>query len=325
MGPTVAAGVLRNKDEFVTTLRTLRRVISAVIAAVGVATAAGAAATPPAPSPAKANTFAVALAAAGPRPAASAAERKAHQRVAARLRAAGLRVGFERFTVPGKGASRDVIAIRDVPARCLVIAMAHADSVPPAPGADDNASGVGRWSRCARPRLAARARLRRLARGDRLRGASLHRAAGPPRRRRARQTPPAHPSPRRRPPRPRPRRGRAWHALRAALAGRKRARQRRDAHPRRGQPRNVNVSWLRDSATGNSDHRELALAGAPAAKLGVPDEPCRHTAATRPTAFSAAPSPACCASCGRCCARSADARASARPAARPARSCSGSC
>ena len=41
----------------------------------------------------------------------------------------------------------------------------------------------------------------------------------------------------------------------------------------------VNVTWLRDSATGNSDHRELALAGAPATKLGVPDEPVRHTAA----------------------------------------------
>ena len=45
---------------------------------------------------------------------------------------------------------------------------------------------------------------------------------------------------------------------------------------------NVNVTWLRDSATGNSDHRELALAGAPAAKLGVPDEPCRHTACDTP-------------------------------------------
>ena len=38
----------------------------------------------------------------------------------------------------------------------------------------------------------------------------------------------------------------------------------------------------RDSATGNSDHRELALAGAPATKLGVPDEPVRHTAADTP-------------------------------------------
>ena len=61
----------------------------------------------------------------------------------ARFRAAGLRTGFERFTAPGKGVSRDVIGIRDSPVRCLVIVMAHADTVPPAPGADDNASGVG--------------------------------------------------------------------------------------------------------------------------------------------------------------------------------------
>ena len=95
------------------------------------------------PSATEAHAFAVSLARAGERPAGSAAERRAHQRVAARFRAAGLRVGYERFTVPGKGSSRDVIAVRDVPARCLVIAMAHADTVPPAPGADDNASGVG--------------------------------------------------------------------------------------------------------------------------------------------------------------------------------------
>ena len=101
-----------------------------------------AAAAPP-PSAAQAHAFAVSLAQAGPRPAGSAAERRAHQRVAARFRAAGLRVGFERFGVPGHGRSRDVIGIRDTPSDCLGIAMAHADSVPPAPGADDNASGVG--------------------------------------------------------------------------------------------------------------------------------------------------------------------------------------
>ena len=42
---------------------------------------------------------------------------EAHQRVAARFRAVGLRVGYERFSVPGKGMSRDVIGIRDSPAR----------------------------------------------------------------------------------------------------------------------------------------------------------------------------------------------------------------
>ena len=97
----------------------------------------------PSPSATEAHRFAVSLARQGPRPAGSAAERKAHQRVAARFRAAGLRVGYERFTVPGKGPSRDVIGIRDALSDCLVIAMAHADTVPPAPGADDNASGVG--------------------------------------------------------------------------------------------------------------------------------------------------------------------------------------
>ena len=96
-----------------------------------------------APSGDEAYRFAVSLARQGPRPAASAAERAAHQRVAARFRAVGLRVGYERFAVPGKGMSRDVIGIKDSPADCLVIAMAHTDSVPPAPGADDNASGVG--------------------------------------------------------------------------------------------------------------------------------------------------------------------------------------
>ena len=33
------------------------------------------------------------------------------------------------------------------------------------------------------------------------------------------------------------------------------------------------VRWVKDSGTGNSDHREFALAGLPAAKLGVPDDP----------------------------------------------------
>src|SRR3954452_23585900 len=113
-----------------------RAVLAALLACCAMAAAAP-------PSAAEAHTFAVSLARRGPRPAGSAAERRAHQRVAARFRAVGLRVGYERFSVPGKGRSRDVIGIRDAPGDCLVIAMAHTDSVPPAPGADDNASGVG--------------------------------------------------------------------------------------------------------------------------------------------------------------------------------------
>jgi len=40
---------------------------------------------------------------------------------------------------------------------------------------------------------------------------------------------------------------------------------------------------VRDPAgEGNSDHRELARAGLPPVKLGVIDEPCRHTACDTP-------------------------------------------
>jgi aminopeptidase YwaD len=248
-----------------------------------VATCCAAAAGAAPPSAAEAHAFAVQLAQAGPRPAAGAAERRAHQRVAQRFRAANLRVGFERFAVPGKGASRDVIGIRDVPASCLVIVMAHADSVPPAPGADDNASGLGTIVALApalgagpapkcdtwlvatgseeRPytgqpdHLGASALVRRLRRTNRLsdvrlalsldevgRGTRFELRSPVPRARAAVEQP----------------------ILEAARKA------------------GVDVTWLRDSATGNSDHRELALAGAPATKLGVPDEPVRHTARDTP-------------------------------------------
>jgi aminopeptidase YwaD len=253
--------------------------LPALIAAVSVATTASAAATPPTPSATEAYRFAVRLAQAGPRPAASSAERRAHQRVAARFRAAGLRVGTERFTVPGKGASRDVIGIRDVAAKCLVIVIAHADTVPPAPGADDNASGVGTLvalapalakgpaPRCdtwlvatgaeERPytkqpdHLGAKALVRRLKRTHRLQ--DVHLALSLDEVGRGTRFELRSPVPRTRP---------AVEQRILAAA--------RDA--------GVSVAWVRDSSTGNSDHRELALAGAPATKLGVPDEPVRHTA-----------------------------------------------
>ena len=97
--------------------------------------------------------FARSLARAGPRPAGSAAERRAHARVEKRFKAAGLRIGHDRFRVPGHGRSRNVVGIYDTPADCLVVLTAHTDSVPPAPGADDNASGVGTLVALA-PRLA---------------------------------------------------------------------------------------------------------------------------------------------------------------------------
>jgi Zn-dependent M28 family amino/carboxypeptidase len=175
------------------------------------------------------------------------------------------------LTVPGKGSSRDVIGIRDTPARCLVIAMAHADTVPPAPGADDNASGVGTLVALA-PALAeapapkcdvwlvatkqpdhlgAKALVQRLRRRNRLQDVRLALSLDEVGRGTRLEL---------RSPVARPRAKTETAILTAARA----------AH--------VDVTWLRDSATGNSDHREFALAGAPAAKLGVPDEPLRHTA-----------------------------------------------
>ena len=230
------------------------------------------------PSAAEAHNFAVSLARRGPRPAGSAAERAAHQRVAARFRAVGLRVGYERFNVPGKGPSRDVIGIRDASADCLVIAMAHTDSVPPAPGADDNASGVGTLVALARAlaigpapacdvwlvatgaeerpytgrpnHLGASALVARLKRTNRLKDVRL--------------------------------------ALSLDEVGRG---TRFELHSTASAPRESvekrllvdGVRWMRDPAgEGNSDHRELARAGVPAAKLGVVDEPCRHTACDTP-------------------------------------------
>jgi aminopeptidase YwaD len=228
------------------------------------------------------SRFARELALAGPRPAGSVAERRAHARVAQRFRAAGLRVGLDGFAVPGHGRSRNVVGIRDAPGRCLVVLLAHADSVPPAPGADDNASGVGTLvalaSRLARLRpacdvwliatgaeerpftgardhlgaLAAVRRVRRLGRASDLRLALSLDEVG---------------------------RGRVMHLRSPAPAPRPTVER---AVLRAAQGSGLRVRWIRDSDTGNSDHREFELAGLPAAKLGVPDDPCRHTACDRP-------------------------------------------
>ena len=79
----------------------------------------------------------------GPRPAASAAEARAHRYMARTFRAAGLRVAVQRFGVPGRGRSRNVIGVLDTPRTCLRIVMAHTDTAAGAPGANDNASGLG--------------------------------------------------------------------------------------------------------------------------------------------------------------------------------------
>jgi Zn-dependent M28 family amino/carboxypeptidase len=156
--------------------------------------------------------------------------------------------------------------------------MAHADTVPPAPGADDNASGLGALAALAEdPRLRAPAcdlwlvatgaeerlytgrpdhlgasaltrRLRRLDRADDLRFALSLDEVG---------------------------RGSSFWLRSTAAAPRPGVERALLAAARRA---GTAVRWVRDVGEGNSDHRELALAGLPAMKLGVPDDPCRHTA-----------------------------------------------
>ena len=220
--------------------------------------------------------FARSLALAGPRPAASAAERRAHLRVAEVFRDAGLEVRFGRFRVPGKGRSRNVVGVHQTASDCLRIVMAHADSMPNAQGAVDNASGVGVVAALA-------PRLRRIAprcdvwlvaigaeerlytgRPDHLGASALVRMLR--------------------------RRGRSGD-LRIALSldevGRGRSfRLRSGARaPRRGVERRVlravrrsggRARWMPDSNSGDSDHREFQITGLPAAKLGQPGHPCRH-------------------------------------------------
>ncbi|HEV3000794.1 MAG TPA: M28 family peptidase [Solirubrobacteraceae bacterium] len=216
----------------------------------------------------------------GSRPAASRAERRAHRWVARRFAAAGLDVRTTPFAVPGKGRSRNVVGVRDGPRRCLKVVMAHADSVDAGPGANDNASGVGvvvalagrldairppcdvwlvatgaeeRPYTGAADHLGARALVRELRRrraARRLRYALSLDMVGRGRRFQLRS------------PRPRPRPG----VERELLAA--------------GRRRGVPLRWLRDSGSGNSDHRELELAGLPGLVLQVwrGEDACYHRA-----------------------------------------------
>jgi hypothetical protein len=221
-------------------------------------------------------SFARSLALDGPRPAASGAERRAHVRVASRFRAAGLAVEYQRFRVPGRGRSRNVIGMHDTTADCLRVVMAHTDSMPGADGAVDNASGVGVLVALA-PRLAAigprcdtwlvatgaEERLytgrpdhlgatalvrlvRRRGLDDDLRIALSLDEVG---------------------------RGGSFWLRSGASAPRKRIERPVLRAARRAGAR---ARWVRDSNSGNSDHREFQIRGLPAAKLGQPDNPCRH-------------------------------------------------
>lgn len=238
--------------------------------------AAGAQAPPAVAGDPAGYSFATSVARAGPRPAASAAERRAQLRVRAVFRRAGLSLTSDRFTVPGKGRSRNVIGIRQGTNRCLVILMAHADTMPGTPGAEDNASGLGALVELA-PRLdavAPRCEVWLVATGAEERGYTRrrdHLGATVLRRwiKRLGRT--------------RDLRlalsldevGRGSRMTLRSSARRQRAGVER-AIARSARGTGIGVGWARDSGSGNSDHREFQIAGLPAAKLGVPGNPCRH-------------------------------------------------
>jgi Zn-dependent M28 family amino/carboxypeptidase len=231
-----------------------------------------------APAP-TAHDLAVRISSWGPRPAASPAEARVHRLMGRAFRRAGLRVGTQEFAVPGRGRSRNTIGVLQTPRTCLRIVMAHADTTPNSPGANDNASGLGVAAALSGrlERIEPRCDVWLVATGAEERvytGSADHLGAlALARRARARGG----------------LRRLDW-ALSIDEVGRDRPFWLRSpVHlPRPGVERallraagraGVPVSWVRDDETGNSDHREFELLGMRGAKLGVGagGEPCRHT------------------------------------------------
>jgi aminopeptidase YwaD len=204
------------------------------------------------------------------------------------FRAGGLDVAVQEFVVPGHGRSRNVIGKLDTPASCLRIAMAHTDSMPGAPGANDNASGLGVIATVAGhlPDLQLPCDVWLVATGAEERlftGSPDHLGALSLARRVRRRHLPLQ-----------------W-ALSLDEVGRGSSFWLRSpvAAPRSSvegvvlraaRRAGVPVTWVRDSDTGNSDHREFQLLGLPGLKLGVAgDDPCRHTACDRPSRLQQGP------------------------------------
>lgn len=245
----------------------------------------------PAGSTSPGYRLAVSLAEAGPRPAASAAERKAQLRVRRVFKDSGLQVASNRFRVPGRGVSRNVIGMHDTPATCLTIVMAHSDSTPNSPGALDNASGLGALVDLA-PRLSAiepecdvwlvaTGAEERIYTGrpDHLGATALVRRVKRERRlghlRLALSLDEVG-------------RGTRMHLRSNARAARPLVER---AVVRASRGTGLSVAWVRDSGSGNSDHREFQIRGLPAAKLGVTDNPHRHTPGDTRDKLSAATFP----------------------------------
>ncbi|HEX5622148.1 MAG TPA: M28 family peptidase [Solirubrobacteraceae bacterium] len=218
----------------------------------------------------QAHNVAVSISRDGPRPAAGRLERRAQMRLRRRFEAAGLAVRVQRFSTP-RGHSRNVIGVWRA-GRCLRVVMAHSDTVPPSPGADDNASGLGALAELA-PRLAAidppctvwlvaTGAEERIYTGspDHLGALALTEIVPRRRLRYALSLDEV---------------GRGTHFRLRSPAARPRKRVERELMTAR-------IDWQRDEETGNSDHREFELAGLRGVKLGVLDNPCRHTACDTP-------------------------------------------
>jgi aminopeptidase YwaD len=219
---------------------------------------------------APAHNVAVSISRDGARPAAGRLERRAHTRMRRRFERAGLDVRVQRFSTP-RGRSRNVIGVRRA-GRCVRVVMAHSDTVPPSPGAEDNASGLGALAELANRLdaidppctvwLVATGAEERIYTGspDHLGALALTKIV--PRRR-------------------------LRYALSLDEVGRGTQFRLRSpaARPRKRVERELmsaRIDWQRDESTGNSDHREFELAGMRGVKLGVLDNPCRHSACDTP-------------------------------------------
>jgi aminopeptidase YwaD len=219
----------------------------------------------------QAERVAVSIARDGARPAAGRLEHRAHGRMRKRFAAAGLQVRVQRFSTP-RGRSRNVIGVREADP-CLRVVMAHTDTVPPSPGAEDNASGLGVLAELATRLdaidppctvwLVATGAEERIYTGspDHLGALALTRIV------------------------PRSRLRYALSIDEVGAGNRLRLRS-PVAAPRRRVEREMigaRVDWQRDSDSGNSDHREFELAGLRGVKLGTLDNPCRHSACDTPS------------------------------------------
>jgi hypothetical protein len=218
----------------------------------------------------QAHNVAVSISRDGPRPAAGRLERRAQMRLKRRFEGAGLAVRVQRFSTP-RGRSRNVIGVWRA-GRCVRLVMAHSDTVPPSPGAEDNASGLGALAELATRLdaidppctiwLVATGAEERIYTGspDHLGALALTEIVPRRRLRYALSLDEV---------------GRGTHFRLRSPAARARKRVERELLSAR-------IDWQRDDSTGNSDHREFELAGLRGVKLGVLDNPCRHSACDTP-------------------------------------------